>query len=155
MSKLTGKDLHFPLNNETSRKLQGLILRRAAFQGTAATAGVNLALQGVPFLLQAGRLRDLYYIYGTAAAAGESMVVDVQKSTNGGSSWATMLSSTVTISSTSTPLVVTSMWSLVLPASVALAEGTMMRMNLTYTAGGGPAPMANLAVVAEVEGTPA
>lgn len=155
MSKLTGKDLRFPLNNDASRKLQGIMLRRAVSQAAAATANLNLTHHGVPFVLQAGRIKDLFWILGTAAAAGESMVLDVQKSSNGGSSWATVLSATVTIDSTSTARAQTSIFRLVLPASLSLAEGDMLRAALTYTAGGGPAPMANLAVVAEVEGTPA
>ena len=83
--------------------------------------------------MAAGKINDVIAVAETAAAAGEDMALDVQ--ING----VTCLTSAITIDSTSgtTPEVGT-----VDTAANTLARGDLITVVRTYTAGGGPTPMA-------------
>lgn len=146
--------MHFPLNNEALRKLQGFIGKRSAFQAVIGTGTVLFVHNSNPILSQTGTIGDLYYMVGVKPASGESIVLDVKKSSDGGGTWATILSSTVTIGSTASARVQVPIKSSVLAAKLSVAEGDMLRAELTYTAGSTPAPAANLVVVAEIYGLP-
>ena len=85
----------------------------------------------------AGTITGVQAVAGTAAAAGESMNVDVKI---GGT---TVLSATLTIDNSSGTTVQNGTLD---SAAVDFAAGDVISIERTYTAGGGPTPMANTLV---------
>lgn len=154
MSVEKHRDLRFPLNNDAVRKLSGMALGRWFTYMAALGSAPDLRMEGPcgNIMEQERTLDALFVVLPTAMASGESMVVDVQKSTNGGGTWATVLSATKTLNSTTaTAAIILSqidLTSLVLTASKRLATGTMLRAVCTYVAGGTPTGTA-MAIVAE------
>jgi hypothetical protein len=136
MSKLMNENLRFPLNNENIRKLKSRLGAMRAEQSAVATANVVMSGSFGSMLESDKVIEEAWVQLSTAFAAGESMVVDVERSTDGGTTWASILSGTTTLSSTTTAK--SQVLLSVAPASKSQAQGTLLRAKLTYVAGGGP-----------------
>lgn len=142
MSILRGKDLRFPLNNPALLKLMGFMFVFGAWlSAVASNAGLALLEAGSGMAVQDLAIQDLYVMFDAPLAAGESLVVDIQSSTDGGATWATMLSATKTFDSTNmlvgSTKVQQSLMSLLLGTKVAIPSGTRLRAVTTYVPGGG------------------
>lgn len=140
MSLTTAKDLRFPLNNDAVRKLTSLLGRRSAILAAlAANAGLVMSSDCGNQIEQPREITDLWFMLPLALASGESGTLDVQKSTNGGGAWATVLSGTYALTASTPVKEQISLMSTLLAASKGLTTGTMLRIVVTYVAGGGPA----------------
>lgn len=130
-----------------TERVAALMLAHSGYFGVLS-GGANTQLllhNGVPAVFQRA---DVTYAFVTVAvppAAGESGVLDVQRSVDGGVTWTTMLSSTLTLDATSVTAL-TQMPLSIDPDKTLLLPGTLLRAVLTYTAGGSPAPMGSIAV---------
>ena len=139
-----------------AQKIVGLLFIIAAAQGAAGTANVVFAdALGGQYIRQVGTIRQLYLTTGVVPGAGESLTVDVQRSTDGGTTWSSgLLSSVYTINLTNVTAGLVrkkiDILSLLPAGSRSVAEGDMLRVVLTYVAGGTPAPIANTTVYAEI-----
>jgi hypothetical protein len=145
---ITKKDLHTPLSEQAIRKIYGAMHKFIAYQAVAASA--NLVPGDSPVIVQAGRIQDIHVVIPKVCASGESMVVDVHKSTDGGATYATVLTETKTIGSTDAAKTLHSMTSLIDGSKADLNAGDMLRVVLTYTAGGGPTPIVSTTVQIEI-----
>ncbi len=126
------------IDQQTADHLARNMIRKGASQETAATAALSAG-----HVRQAGRIVGARALVRAAAAAGETMVVDVLK--NG----ATVLTGTFTFDNT----VAAGAWqtlSLDLAQS-AVALGDHLEVDLTYTAGGGPTPVVGTLVELDIE----
>lgn len=150
MSTLESRDLHNPLSQRNIEKLVGHVFTFNAFQAVAADANVAAARNGSPVVPQAGRIESISMITPVVAATGESMSVDIHKSTDGGATYATILTAPKVVSSTTAAKTVTSLDSLIDPAKNNVSAGDLLRAVLDYTAGGGPTPMVNTHVSIEI-----
>jgi hypothetical protein len=136
MSKLMSENLRFPLNGDNVRKLKARLGTLRAEQSAVATANVVMSGAFGSMLESDKIIEEAWVQLSTALAAGESMVVDVERSTDGGTTWASILSATKTLDNTSTAK--SQILLSVAPASKQQAQGTLLRAKLTYVAGGGP-----------------
>lgn len=148
MSEAVNNLFKVPFNNDTMRRLRGHIKARGTNLAVAATANSNLAHHGCLFVTEPGQIQDVYSITNVVAGAGESIVIDIEKSSDGGATWATVLSATTTIDSTTTAK--RQVQHKVDPTKRAVVPGDMLRAKHTYTAGGTPAPLANISTMAEI-----
>lgn len=136
MSKLVEKDLRFPLNNGALRKLMARLGAMRAEQSAVASANVVMSGSFGSILESDKDIEEAWVQLSTALAAGESMAVDVERSLDGGTSWASILSAPVSLDSTYTAK--TQIALTVAAASKAQVAGTLLRAKYTYVAGGGP-----------------
>lgn len=139
---------------ESIQNLLGLVNRRVMFQQTAASANVLFTQEGSPTVIEAGFIRRLGFVLGDIPASGESYSIDIKKSSNNGGSWATVLSGPIVINSANvvsgvlqTDMQPFSTFGITKPS---LATGDMIRAEITYTAGGGPAPAATLTMFMDI-----
>ena len=84
MSSLTSYDVRPAPTVEFAQKLLGNLYRMLSTQAVAATANNTFQNNGSPQVLQKGTIRDLFLVSSQQAAVGESMVFDVQISTDDG-----------------------------------------------------------------------
>ena len=138
MSKLSNKDLHTPFNNKSLLKLKGFILRGVAQQFTAATLAAQ-PLDRLAPVPQDADILSAYFLSSTAAAAGESMDIDLQ--VNGVS----ILTAPYTFDSTQPAGVQIELP--IDPLKKHLATGQRVTVDRTYVAGGGPTMIATSVVV--------
>lgn len=136
MSEMRESDLRFPLNNASLRKLMSRLGAMRAEQAAVATGNVVMSGSFGSMLEADKTIEEAWVQISTAFAAGESMAVDVERSTDGGTTWATILSAPLTVNNTSTAK--TQIPLTVAPASMTQLRGTILRAKLTYVAGGGP-----------------
>lgn len=132
------QEFNFPLTEHTFAKLVGKLEQKFSYQAAAASATAVLWVATFP-----GLIGDLYAMFGTAPAAGESMTVDVQKNA------VTMLTGLLTIGSTSVKTDQIHMQPLVDPAKNSFVIGDVITVVRAYTAGGGAAPMKDTFVYLE------
>ena len=126
---LSKKDLHTPFTTKGIIKLLGFLQRARSEQASPATATLNCT-GGTP-AMHAGVITAATLVYATAAGAGESMVVDIQK--NGVS----IMSATYTISIATSAATVIDLFSLIPAANRVVAVGDMLTVVRTYVAGAG------------------
>lgn len=143
MSIIKNKDLHPPMNGASIRKLIGL-LNRFEHEQTAAASAAGTVIPGTNPVKQDHIIQDLFFIATGAAAAGESMTIDVLR--NGVS----ILTGVFTYDSTKTAKKQLSLMNLLTAAGKKIAAGDVLTATRVYTAGGGPTPIANNAVVVEL-----
>lgn len=127
MSLPSKKDLHTPFNSPTIDKLRAFLGRAVVEQATAADATPVATVAAD----HAGQVRMMDVTFSDAAAANESMVVDVQ--VNGSS----ILTGTFTFNHSSSGKQFDLMPYLDSTKS-AIAVGDLIEVDLAYTAGGGP-----------------
>lgn len=154
MSNLADNDL--AAANAPSRIKQHVNQRVAALVVAASKAAGTLPClnHAQKMVLQAGTIMDMFFILGVICGGGESMVADVQKSVDGGATWATILTGTLTIDSThhqTARVIDAGLMALLDPAKTTVAVGNMLCVVLTYTAGATPTPLANLEFMIEIE----
>lgn len=151
MSTLADNDL--AASGATSRIKQH-VKQMVAVQGVCADAAAGALLMlnhGAKMISQAGTIVDAYVIIGAVAAANESLVVDIQKSTDNGATWATVLTAPKTINDVGEPAQTVIPLAALLDADkVGVDVGDILCVVLDYTAGGGPTPILNTMVVAEI-----
>lgn len=140
MSLLKKKDLHTPFTTKTILKIMGKMQRAVSEQAVAATAAGGVMIGGGP-ATHAGKILSAFVVLSAAPASGETMEYDLQ--VNGSS----VLTATLTVNDTYSageqielPLD---------PALLDIAIGDIVTVDRTYTAGGGPTPIANNAVHVE------
>lgn len=138
MSKLSKKDLHTPFTSKTISKLIGFFLRGQAEQAVAASLAAA-PVAGLTPATQGGKITSLYLVSSDAAAAGESMVVDVLK--NGVS----ILTAPYTLDATK--LRDTQIELPLAAASANILIGDRLTVTRTYAAGGTPTMTATSVVV--------
>ncbi len=122
------------------RELQGMandLQSIGAGHATSAQAVAATAEETVMIAPSAGVIRSVKAVAGTTAAAGESMTVDVK--ING----TTVLTGVVTLDDTAGTTVQSGTLD---SLAIAFAENDLITVARTYTAGGGPTPMANTLV---------
>jgi hypothetical protein len=144
--ELTEKDFRMPMSSAGQKKVRAIVNRKVGYQATAASANVLLVSEGTnPAVLQDGVVIDVFAIFPVVPASGESLVVDVQKSVNGGTSFATILTGTQTFNSTNvTSTTIRKQFSFASkldPSKTSVKAGDQLRAVLTYAAGGGPTPI--------------
>lgn len=148
-------DFSGPLSKGFGEKILPLVNRSVAHQAVAASASVALAHHGCPVQLEPGKISELFVVLGggVVPGAGESMTVDVEESTDGGSTWASILSAPKTLDATITDAEarIDLMGLLANPTHPkVLSPLTRLRATLVYTAGATPAPLASTIVVAGI-----
>jgi hypothetical protein len=134
MPQTTRSLLRFPLGPKTSKTLRGRIDRIASSQAAAAT------LTDIQVIDLAGDTQALNVVVNAIPAAGETLVVDIQK--NG----VTILAAPVTLDNTMT----TKVKVLNPVAGTVFAIGDRVSFIRTYTAGGGPAPIGPNKIILEI-----
>ena len=150
-NSMTLRDFSGPLNKPFGEKMLGLVNRLEVHQATAADA--NLALCGKnanPVILEAGKIRDIFVILaGAALASGETMSVDIHKSTDNGATYATILTAPKVFTVANAVGVRHSLMQL-LGTNNAVDVSDRLRVVLDYTAGGGPTPMTSTVVAVDI-----
>lgn len=139
MGQLSQKDLHNPLNSRAIRRLRGRLEKIVSAQAVAATLTTTeiLDIGGA----QAGNIQDLTFVAEAVAAANEDITVDVQK--NG----VTILNNVLVYDDTLLP---GELIRLDYDVDTSFDVGDVVSVIRTYTAGGGPTPIAHTKVTLEV-----
>ena len=102
--KLSKKDLHLPFSSLTRDKFSAILYR--AVNAQAAAASVVLANGYVPHLAPVPQdmdIQDVWFMSSIAAAASETMTIDIQVKRKAGGAAATILSTPYVFNTTSTP----------------------------------------------------
>lgn len=136
------KDFDQPLGQNQIGKLIGHIHRAESVQASPSTATMELWVADF-----AGVLGDAYVVSSIQPGVGETMTFDLQKSTNGGSSFTTVLSGVFTLGSTNWQQAQLSFKSLITTSS--FNAGDVFQVIRTYTAGGSAAPITYTKVAIE------
>lgn len=153
MSDIKVSDFRPAPSEGFARRMVGHLMEMIASQAAPATADVGFEDRGgVPYARQAGTIRDMYVVTGRTPGVGESLTVDLQRSTDDGATWsAGLFTAPFTIDATSAaaglvrkPINILGS----LPAgSRSVAAGDRYRAVLVYVAGGGPAMTETYAVI--------
>ncbi len=139
--KLTQPD-YAPTNSEKVITRKKRVMGEVdSFQATAASG-----VEDFPLKVDANGLASLSFQAGAAAAAGETLVVDVSRVRGGVVT--SLLSATYTYDNGESANTEVSLDSLI-DESIGLADGDLIRVTRTYTAGGGPTPVVNSLVRAQ------
>ena len=152
-SKVFDLTLPAPLE-ETIKDLLGLINRRTMRQTTAVDANVTFLKDGSATVLEAGSIRKVGLVIDVAPAAGESYSIVLQKSEDGGATYAAICPAIV-IDSTNLPGVVEEVKGPELASILGItdsevASGDFLRAAIDYTAGAGAAPASGLTIFIDI-----